>query len=273
MPDLCRITCEDYPPAGHPVALKLPLVRPPCCPRLPTLLRAPCRRYMPVVPTVLVNGAEGIGTGWSTSIPNFNPRDIVANLRLMLDGEQPVAMKPWYRGFKGTIEEVRPLHSTWYRPLFFRVPAARAGPPPGSWVAPARPARAQLRPHCAWPPVDPPTPPTAACHHPYRCPAGAHQDQRQVVPDLWRDQPGGRHHPGHYRAAHPQVDAGWRPFLSHPGTEACSRASCWHGTALAGMPAAPPRSRGFTGVCLPPPPLPACLLARHRTTRSFWRRW
>ena len=35
---------------------------------------APALRYMPVVPTVLVNGAEGIGTGWSTSIPNFNPR-------------------------------------------------------------------------------------------------------------------------------------------------------------------------------------------------------
>lgn len=32
---------------------------------------------MPIVPTVLVNGAEGIGTGWSTSIPNFNPRDLV----------------------------------------------------------------------------------------------------------------------------------------------------------------------------------------------------
>lgn len=66
----------------------------------------PCR-YMPVVPTVLVNGAEGIGTGWSTSIPNFNPRDLVANLRRLLDGEQPVTMKPWYRGFNGTIEEVR----------------------------------------------------------------------------------------------------------------------------------------------------------------------
>ncbi len=38
-------------------------------------------RYMPIIPTVLVNGAEGIGTGWSTSIPNYNPRDIVANLR------------------------------------------------------------------------------------------------------------------------------------------------------------------------------------------------
>ncbi len=61
---------------------------------------------MPVVPTVLVNGAEGIGTGWSTSIPNFNPRDIVANLRRMLEGEELVEMKPWYKGFNGTIEQV-----------------------------------------------------------------------------------------------------------------------------------------------------------------------
>lgn len=36
--------------------------------------------YAPVLPLVLVNGAEGIGTGWSTSIPNYNPRDIVVNL-------------------------------------------------------------------------------------------------------------------------------------------------------------------------------------------------
>jgi len=26
---------------------------------------------------VLVNGADGIGTGWMTKIPNFNPREIV----------------------------------------------------------------------------------------------------------------------------------------------------------------------------------------------------
>lgn len=34
-------------------------------------------RYAPVVPMVLINGAEGIGTGWSTSIPNHDPEDIV----------------------------------------------------------------------------------------------------------------------------------------------------------------------------------------------------
>jgi hypothetical protein len=44
-------------------------------------MRRAARRYMPLLPTVLINGAEGIGTGWSTSIPNYNPRDIMANLR------------------------------------------------------------------------------------------------------------------------------------------------------------------------------------------------
>lgn len=62
-------------------------------------------RYMPILPMVLVNGAEGIGTGWSTYIPNYNPRDIIANLRRLLAGEAVQPMQPWYRGFKGTIQE------------------------------------------------------------------------------------------------------------------------------------------------------------------------
>ncbi|KAJ3158974.1 DNA topoisomerase 2 [Geranomyces michiganensis] len=60
--------------------------------------------YIPIIPMVLVNGAEGIGTGWSTSVPNYNPRDIVKNIRRRLDGEEFEIMHPWYRGFKGTIE-------------------------------------------------------------------------------------------------------------------------------------------------------------------------
>eukprot|EP00438_Fugacium_kawagutii_P001591 Skav221833 [mRNA] locus=scaffold885:314911:317375:+ [translate_table: standard] len=57
--------------------------------------------YCPIIPMVLVNGADGIGTGWSSNIPNYNPRDLIANLRLMLHGQAPVPMTPWYRGFKG----------------------------------------------------------------------------------------------------------------------------------------------------------------------------
>lgn len=60
--------------------------------------------YVPILPMVLVNGADGIGTGWSTSVPNYNPLDIVANLRRMMDGEAAEPMVPWYRGFAGTIE-------------------------------------------------------------------------------------------------------------------------------------------------------------------------
>ena len=32
--------------------------------------------YVPIIPMGLVNGCEGIGSGWSTNIPNFNPREI-----------------------------------------------------------------------------------------------------------------------------------------------------------------------------------------------------
>jgi DNA topoisomerase-2 len=54
---------------------------------------------------VLVNGSSGIGTGWSTDVPTYNPRDIIANLRLMISGEQPNMLVPWFRGFVGSIEE------------------------------------------------------------------------------------------------------------------------------------------------------------------------
>ncbi|KAI0358820.1 type II DNA topoisomerase [Trametes cingulata] len=61
--------------------------------------------YMPILPLVLVNGAEGIGTGWSTTVPCFNPEDIVANIRRLMDGQEQVPMLPWWRGFTGTIKK------------------------------------------------------------------------------------------------------------------------------------------------------------------------
>jgi hypothetical protein len=41
-------------------------------------------RYVPIIPIVLVNGAEGIATGWSTSIPMYNPFDVIDRYVFML---------------------------------------------------------------------------------------------------------------------------------------------------------------------------------------------
>lgn len=49
-------------------------------------------RYCPIIPMVLVNGCAGIGTGWSTNVPNFDTREIVDNMRRMMRDEEPVKM-------------------------------------------------------------------------------------------------------------------------------------------------------------------------------------
>ena len=59
--------------------------------------------YMPTLPMVLVNGTEGIGTGFSCYVPPFNPDDIKDNIKRVLEGEDLVPMKPWFRGFKGKV--------------------------------------------------------------------------------------------------------------------------------------------------------------------------
>lgn len=48
--------------------------------------------YIPIIPMVLINGAEGIGTGWSCKIPNFDIREVVNNIRRLMDGEEPLPM-------------------------------------------------------------------------------------------------------------------------------------------------------------------------------------
>lgn len=52
---------------------------------------------------VLVNGSEGIGTGWSSFIPNYNPREIISNILRKLNGEDFLSMIPFYKNFTGEI--------------------------------------------------------------------------------------------------------------------------------------------------------------------------
>ncbi|CAM9803179.1 unnamed protein product, partial [Chrysoparadoxa australica] len=73
-------------------------------------------RYCPIVPMVLVNGAEGIGTGWSTRVPSFSPEDVIENCKRMIAKAELLTMTPWYRGFKGgvTVDDDKvTFHGTW----------------------------------------------------------------------------------------------------------------------------------------------------------------
>ena len=56
--------------------------------------------YVPVLPTVLINGSQGIGTGWSTDIPKFNPLDIIKNIKNKLNDLDYFDMKPYYLDLK-----------------------------------------------------------------------------------------------------------------------------------------------------------------------------
>lgn len=63
--------------------------------------------YVPIIPTVLCNGARGIGTGWSTDVPPHDPRDVARNVLRWIDGEDLERLRPWYRGFTGVVEEIK----------------------------------------------------------------------------------------------------------------------------------------------------------------------
>jgi DNA topoisomerase-2 len=60
--------------------------------------------YIPIIPLVLVNGAEGIGTGFSTKIPCFNPKVLIQYIRDVITHKDPNKdLIPYYKGFKGSI--------------------------------------------------------------------------------------------------------------------------------------------------------------------------
>lgn len=65
--------------------------------------------YAPVIPMLLVNGARGIGTGYSTFIPPCNPKVLVEGLKGWLQKKSTldeVCLEPWYAGFRGTVKNL-----------------------------------------------------------------------------------------------------------------------------------------------------------------------
>ena len=64
--------------------------------------------YVPIIPFALINGISGIGTGFSSTIPSYHPKDLIAHLRAKLKNDTPTTFdaKPYYEGFKGTIQQL-----------------------------------------------------------------------------------------------------------------------------------------------------------------------
>lgn len=67
--------------------------------------------YYPILPTLLMNGSTGIGTGFSTEIPCYHPIDLCNILTQRIKTNEPITkeranLRMWYRGFKGSITKV-----------------------------------------------------------------------------------------------------------------------------------------------------------------------
>ena len=59
--------------------------------------------YIPIIPLILVNGAEGIGTGFRTFIPCFNPYDLINTLKNKIRNNKFMDIEPWHKGYKNKI--------------------------------------------------------------------------------------------------------------------------------------------------------------------------
>lgn len=62
--------------------------------------------YAPILPMILINGSRGIGTGYSTFIPPYNPKDLKNTLIEWLETGVGLdnQLIPYVNGFKGTIK-------------------------------------------------------------------------------------------------------------------------------------------------------------------------
>jgi len=69
------------------------------------------RYFIPILPMILVNGSDGIGSGWSQKILPRNSKDIKKEIDRYINNKPLRQIKPWFKGFKGKVEHIE--NSTW----------------------------------------------------------------------------------------------------------------------------------------------------------------
>lgn len=63
--------------------------------------------FLPIVPTILLNGIEGIAVGFACKIQPYNIKDIIGNIKDILDGnDQSYDMVPFFSGYTGEVNLV-----------------------------------------------------------------------------------------------------------------------------------------------------------------------
>ena len=62
--------------------------------------------YVPIIPMVLVNGMNGIGTGFSTTIPKHDIVDVIKNIKKKIKNVSYGSIAPHVNGFKGKIVKI-----------------------------------------------------------------------------------------------------------------------------------------------------------------------
>jgi DNA gyrase/topoisomerase IV subunit A len=69
--------------------------------------------FLPIIPTVLLNGGSGIAVGFATNILNRNPISLIDACLKSLDGKKYAEPTPWNREFAGNCELVDPEKFSW----------------------------------------------------------------------------------------------------------------------------------------------------------------
>jgi DNA gyrase/topoisomerase IV subunit A len=69
--------------------------------------------FLPIIPTVLLNGGSGIAVGFATNILNRNPIHLIDACLKSLEGKKYTEPSPWNREFAGDCELVDPEKFSW----------------------------------------------------------------------------------------------------------------------------------------------------------------
>lgn len=69
--------------------------------------------FLPIIPTVLLNGSSGIAVGFATNILNRKPEDLIECCLKELSGRKYDDPVPWIKGFTGTCEKAPDSDNSW----------------------------------------------------------------------------------------------------------------------------------------------------------------